>query len=268
MRPWRYILSLWGVDIPLTALSWGVAIAALFQITMLTAGPLLLLTAMVWVVVLFTRVGRGIFPSDAPYAGYYRSRAFPMALMGLASLLASLWMLFFYVGQYLIYFSIVPVILLLLAHLPLLRQSIVFRLFFSAAAFVFACAAPAYFYSFFLSPADMLFNSQLWCLVCLFLLFMLERRGMGKTGKLSSQVLSVIVTAGLFALFLLCCYQACAVSYERGFYVTIAMGAACCHGLRRLRPHLSEDAWYALGWPFMAFPALLGVLLYAPEAWC
>lgn len=187
-----------------------------------------------------------------------------MLLLGLGTLLASVWMLFFYVGQYLINFAMVPLMLVALAYLPGVGR--VLRLFCSAAAFVFACAAPASFFSFLMSPLQMLFSPQLWCLICLFLLFNIERRQC--QGGQAKAIPSFLVTLGLLALFLSCCFFAWhAEACQQGFYVTIAMGVAALQLLRRLRTCLPPYAWYAIGWSMMSLPALLGVLIYAPEAW-
>lgn len=256
------VLPLWGIDVPIAALSWGVAIAALFQITMLTAGPLLLLTAMVWVFVLVSRVAGALLNRPGMYRDYYRSRAVPMLLLGLGTLLAAVWMLFFYVGQYLINFAMAPLALMALAYMPGLR--LVCRLFCAAAAFVFACAAPASFFCFLVSPIQLLFSPRLWYLVCLFLFFNIERhRGYGVSG-----IPSLLVTACLLALFAACCVFAFKTEGSlQGFYITIAMGVAALQLLRRLRPRLSPDAWFSLGWALMTLPALLGVLIYAPGTW-
>ncbi len=263
-KQWWLAIPLWGIDVPAAALCWGVAIAAFFQITLLTAGPLLLLAAMVWVFVLVSRVLGSLLNPRHLYAAYYRHCAAPMLLLGVGTLLAASWMLFFYVGQYLINFAMVPLLLVALAYLPGMSQAL--RLFCSAAAFVFACAAPASFFSFLMSPLQMFFSPQLWCLICLFLLFNIERRR--GQGDQASGIPSSLVTLGLLALFLSCCFFAWHVeAYQQGFYVTIAMGAAALQLLRRLRSRLPHYAWYAVGWAVMSLPALLGVLIYAPEAW-
>jgi len=264
LKQWWQAIPLWGVDVPVSALCWGVAIAAFFQITMLSVGPLLLLTAMVWVFVLFSRVRQALGSRQALYADYYRDCSVPMLLIGTGTLLAALWMLFFYVGQYVIHFAIVPLALLLMANMPLLRRISVFRLLCPSAAFVFACAVPAYCFSFFLHPLQMLLSPQLWCMICLFLLYNIERQRNRKTVNMPA----ACVTVCLLALFLSCCYLGLhAEEFQRGFYVTLAMGASCLHVLLRLRSKLSPDAWYAAGWGMMTLPALLGILIYVPETW-
>ncbi len=260
---------LWGVDVAVVALCWGVMIAALFGISLLTFGPLLLLFGMVWCYTLTTRVLRALLGrEDVTYAEYYRGHVFPMLLVALCVLLTTLWLLFFNVGQYLIAFFTIPMVVIIMKHAIILKKIPYFRELVTAAAFVFACAVPAYFYGFVYAPLQMLANSHLWCLICLFLLFNVERYKplSGESGEKAVHY----VQAGLVVLFIPCAYMVLSphVSiYEHHFYGAICLAAACLHILSKLRFKLKENVWQAVSWPALAIPALLGVLLYAPETW-
>lgn len=268
IKPWWMLISLWGVDVAVAALCWGVMIAALFGISLLTFGPLLLLFGMVWSYTLSTRVVRALMGKNVPFAEYYRGHVFPMLPVAVGVLLATLWLLFFNVGQYLIAFFIVPLTVILMAHAPLLKYIPYYRELSYAAGFVFSCAVPAYFYGFIYSPLHMVFNSHLWCLICLFLLFNVERYKptSGKDGERAE----IWVQAGILVLFLPCVYMVLASDvsvYDHRFYGTICIAAAFLHFISRMRARVKESVWFAFCWLGMGMPALLGVLLYAPETW-
>lgn len=268
IKPWWMVIPLWGLDIPLVALAWGVLLAALFRIPLLTFGPMLLLFAMVWVYVLFSRVVRAMKGQAIPYVEYYLGHAFPMLLVAMCALLATLWLLFFSVGQYLIAFFCLPLFVSIMAHTPLLRRIPHFRELGGAVSFVFACAVPSYFYSYLYSPLHMLMNKHLWCLVILFFLFMVEnnRPRQGEAGARAS----LWVPCGMVLFFCGCLYmllQEHCTLYDSQFYASMCMATAFLHVIGRMRLRLQEDVWFAFHWGLMAVPALLSITLYAPETW-
>ncbi len=261
------LLSLCGFDVPLTALCWGVACAALLQITMMTAGPLLLLTSTVWACTIFSRVFKSISsPTEVWYPDFYRGRMAPLLLLAGCVMLAAVWMLFFYVGQYLIFYVLFPVVMLLLAISPLLRSVPLVRLLCKAVAYAFACAAPAFFFSFTIDPLTMLLCKPVWYMGCLFFLFAMERARWRKENRPPHPPL--VVTLGLGLLLLCCIYSSMtAPFFERSLCIAVAIGAGCLQALARLSSRWSREVLFALGWPAMTLPALLGILVYAPEAW-
>lgn len=267
IKPWWMVIPLWGLDIPLVSLAWGVLIAALFGIPMLTFGPLLLLFSMVWVYVLFTRVARAMMGRAVPYTEYYQGHAFPMLLVAMCAFFATLWMLFFNVGQYLIAFFALPLIVSVLAHAPILKKLPFFRELGLSVAFVFACAAPGYFYSFMYSPLHMLLNKHLWCLAGLFFLFQVEKERPceGAVGAGTA----VWVPFGMALFFTACLYllSTAGTIYEQHFYGALCIATAFLHVLGRMRSRVPEDVWFAFHWGMMALPALLSISLYAPETW-
>lgn len=267
IKPWWMLIPLWGLDIPLVALAWGVLIAALFSIPMLTFGPLLLLFSMVWVYVLFTRVTRAMMGREVPYAEYYQGHAFLMLLVALCAFFATLWMLFFSVGQYLIAFFTVPLLISVVAHMPFLKKVPFFRELGLSVAFVFACAVPSYFYSFMYSPLHMLQNKHLWCLCVLFFLFQVEKARplAGEAGERTA----VWVPFGMALFFTACLYMLVQVGngYEQHFYGSLCIATAFLHVLGRMRSRFQQDVWFSFHWGMMALPALLSISIYAPETW-
>ena len=259
--------SLCGFDVPLTALCWGVACAALLQITMMTAGPLILLTGTVWACTIFSRVVKSISaPSDVWCPDFYRARMAPLLLLAGCVMLAAVWMLFFYVGQYLIFYVLVPVVMLLLAISPLLRPFPLVRLLCKAVAYAFACAAPAFFFSFTIDPLTMLFCKPVWYMGWLFFLFAMERARWRRETRSTHPPMAFTLSLGVL---LLCCLYSSVTApfFERSLCIAVAIGAGCLQALARMSSRWSREVLFALGWPAMALPALLGILIYAPEAW-
>lgn len=268
IKPWWMLPALWGVDVSLVALCWGVLIAALFGISLLTFGPLLLLFGMVWFYTLTSRVLRALLGREVIFADYYRGHVFPMLLVALCVLLATMWLLFFNVGQYLIAFFSVPLLIALATHAPLLKNVPHYKDSMQASAFIFSCAVPAYFYGFLYAPVQMVFNPHLWCLICLFLLFNVERNK--PTNGPEGEKASYWVQVGLLILFIPCAYKVLTADgslYDRQFYGSICIAAASLHFISKWRNKVSESVWFALSWLCMGVPALLGVLLFAPEMW-
>lgn len=268
IKPWWMLFSLWGVDVSVVALCWGVLIAALFGISLLTFGPLLLLFGVVWSYTLTTRALRALLGREMLFAEYYRGHVFPMLIVAFCVLLSTLWLLFFYVGQYLIAFFTLPLLFILAAHAPILKTMPHYKDLMQATAFVFACAVPAYYYGYLYAPLQMILNSHLWCLVCLFLLFNVERNKPldGQAGEKAA----IWVQTGLLILFVPSAYMALTGDtgiYDHQFYGTICIAAASLHYLSKWRHAMSAPVWFSLCWPGIGIPALLGILLFAPETW-
>ncbi|MBE6416982.1 MAG: hypothetical protein E7033_00785 [Akkermansiaceae bacterium] len=260
------LFALWGVDVSLVALSWGVLIAALFRIPLLTFGPLMLLFAMTWVYTLTTRVLRSLSGRETAYAEYYRGHAFLLLLVSFCALLATMWLLLFCVGKFLIAFFAIPLVFALAAHMPLLKRIPFIKELLVSAAFVFACAVPAYYYGFRFSPLHMLFNKHLWCLIALFFLFNVIRAEKTRYPHIPGGALSL----GLALVFVTSLYSILAhdaVDYEHEFYCAVCIGCAAVHVLSVLRDKYAQPLSYICSWPLMAAPSLLGVLMFAPDMW-
>lgn len=262
------LIPLWCLDIPLVALSWGVLMSALFRIPFLTFGPMLLLFGMVWSLALYSRVSRAMKGQAVPYAEYYSGHGFPMLLLSVCALLATLWLLFFCVGQYIISFFFLPLLIAMMSKTPLLRRIPLFRELCLSIAFVFACAVPSYYYSFLYSPLHMLMNKHLWCMVVLFFLFLVEKKRLLRAESVSGS--SIWSTCAVLLFFAACLYkllQGEIAPYDYQFYVTMCIAAAFLHVMMRMRSRMQEDVWFSFHWGLMAVPALLSVSLYAPETW-
>ena len=76
----------------------------------------------------------------------------------------------------------------------------------------------------------------------------------------------VVYSVSLIVFFLYCIwYLAESPEYLHSMYLTIAVSIVSLHILGRLRKYMSEEAWYAIGWPMMALPPLLGIFAFAPN---
>ncbi len=259
--PWWLIVQLWGLDAPAAALCWGLAFARLSGIPMITSGPLLLLAAAVWLVTIASRL-YGAARQRGWYTRFYRSHLAPMALLLLAVAAATLWMLFFHVGRILLLYTYKPLILLILGFLPYFDHTKALRGFFLSSAFALACAVPAAFFSMLMSPLELWTYAPVWYLAILIFLFYLVRCSW-QMEEAEARKRGLIVSVGLVPLFLFCLLSAgTAPAFERPLCLTIAMGAACLELLVRLRPNLSQDALFSIGWLTMALPPLLGVVIF------
>lgn len=252
------------MDVALASLCWSVVIAAHYRITMLTVEPLIVICSMIWAAVIYARLQAISRHEENAVGAYYRCHLMPLAPISLAVLLAGLWVLFFHVGQGLLHFLTVPILFVVFSRL-LQRKFRKIAMLLVSMAFVFMCAAPVYFYSFRFTPLGMLLSTQLWLLIGVFFLFNLERARDNRDKNLAYAVFRTVV---LLLIFLICCAKLLTVPSEiRGLYVTICISVACFYELCRLRKQLSDDKWHAISWGLMALPALLSIIVFAPEEW-
>ncbi len=268
--PWWLTLQLWGLDAPLAALAWGLAFATYMDILMMTEGPLLLLTSSVWLFTIGSRLCSAALLRRGWYVEFYRGHLAPMALLTLCVLAATLWMLFYYVGQIVLSYALAPTLILVLVQLPGIRRLPLIGGLGQSAAFALACAIPACFFSVIITPVDMLFESVQtgWggLLLLMFLYYILRaswQQGEGANALAGgvSRRAYLLVLAFFSVMFML---RACdaANPLQDPFDLTFAMAMACLWVLVRLRTYVSRDALFALGWPVMALPPLLGILIY------
>ncbi len=260
--PWWLIIQLWGLDAPVAALCWGLACATLMGIPMITTGPLLLLAAAVWLVNIASRLYRAVRQRKGWYVLYYRSHLAPMVLLVLSVTAAALWMLFFHVGQVLILYTYKPFLLMLLGFLPYFDHAETLRGFFLSTAFALACVVPAAFFSVLMTPGDLWTFAPAWYLAIFMFLYYLVRSSW-RLEEDEARRRGLLVSVGLVPLFFFCLLSAgSAPVYERTLCLTIAMATACLELLVRLRPRLSQDALFAIGWLAMALPPILGMLIF------
>lgn len=260
------LLQLWGLDTPITAICWAVACAALLQITMMTAGPLLLVASGVWCVSMWVRISDALKSDDAWQAPFYRSNLALLSVLLLATGLATTYMLFFYVGRAVLDYCFLPAGLFLGSRLCSHPSLQAFRQLLQALGFAMVCAMPAFYFSFTLTPLHMLVTGPVWYLGLLFYLTARERRRL-KTGESHAHdaVLNTITLLLLLTISLLSSMTA--PMFERTLCVTIAIGAGCLQGFCRLNHLVSPQRALALSWLTMALPAVLGIILYAPHSW-
>ncbi|MBE6416153.1 MAG: hypothetical protein E7032_06425 [Akkermansiaceae bacterium] len=260
-------LQLWGLDTPITALCWAIACAALMQITMITAGPLLLVAGGVWCMVMLMRLKAAITRPGSWHAAFYRGHL-PLILVLLVAVgLSTLWMMFFYVGRNIFTYAFFPCSIFLASRLMIDNAWFKeVKLLMQATAFAMFCAIPAFYFSFTLSPLHMLTTGPVWYLGILFYLMARERERL-RTRERNAQ--SVIITTVTLILLLAATLvsSVTAPMFERTLCVTIAIGAGCLQGFARIANLLPGNAALALSWLAMALPAVLGIMLYAPHSW-
>ena len=260
------LLQLWGLDTPVTALCWAVACAALMQITMITAGPMLLVAAGVWCGLMLSRLVAAIKSPDAWQAAFYRRNLSIIVVLLFGVGMATLWMLFFLVGRSVLDYAIVPALFLLLArlcHHATLHQT---RLLLQSLAFAMLCALPAFYFSFSLSPLHMVTTAPVWYMGLLFYLWGRERQAI-REGKTDAGFAFFNVGALIVLLVSALISSVTAPMFERTLCITVAIGTGCLQGFSRFIPRLPAAVALSLSWLTMALPALLGIILYAPSAW-
>lgn len=260
------LLQLWGLDTPATALCWAVACAALMQITMITAGPMLLVAAGVWCVVMCSRLVAAIKSPTAWQATFYRSHMALLVVLLFGVGMATLWMLFFQVGRTVLDYAFIPTALLLLARLcrgSMLRQT---RILLQSISFAMFCSLPAFYFSFSLSPLHMVTTAPVWYMGLLFYLWARERETLRETPEVErNSVFSVVALIALLISALIA--SVTAPMFERTLCITVAIGAGCLQGFSRLIPRMPATVALSLSWLTMALPAVLGIILYAPRSW-
>ena len=260
------LLQLWGLDTPITTLCWAVACAALLQITMVTEGPMLLVAAGAWCWVMGGRLVAAIRSADAWQASFYRSHMVLMIVLIFCVAMATLWMLFFEVGRHVLNYTLIPGFLLALAQVcsgNALRQT---GVLLRNIAYAMFCALPAFYFSFTLSPLHMLTTAPVWYMGMLFFLWEREREMLrnqhtdARASLFNTGALVALLAATLIA-------SVTAPMFERTLCITVAIGAGCLQAFACLSPHLPRPLALAISWLTMALPALLGIILYAPESW-
>lgn len=262
LRPYWQLASLWGVDAALAAVCWSIFLGVGFQVHILTPCPVVGVFSAVWLVLLCVRLGKAIAGGDIRNADYYRSHLAAMIVIILAVILAITWILLCVAGRLILDFASVPFLMFILAFVPLLSRSPQYRTISLSAALVFTIAIPSHYFAFFASPLQMLLNTPLWLLIVVFYIFSSMRR----QERDAAERTTVVYSAALLVFFLFSLwYLSKSPEFLHSIYLAIAVSIACLHILGRLRKYMSEDAWYAIGWPLMAIPPLLGIFAFAPN---
>lgn len=258
----RMIPALWGIDAAVAALCWSISATEHMQVTIVPAGPILLLVAGVWVYTVLSRLRAAIRRHSGWYHDYYENHAVPILLMALGVAAAGVWMLCYYVGRHVLAYAYIPAFFLFMSTWPLGGA---LRGLCKSLAFGFACLVPAFSLSFEHPPIAMLFCSPCWYIGVLFFLFQQERK------KWQEEDGGVHRHSGLLLIGLFCLLLVCSLAFdtkphfEHSMCLTIAMGAACLLLLAKIRPNLGSHAMFCLCWPVMTLPALLSILLFTPE---
>jgi len=262
--PWWLKFYLWGLDLPLVALSWAYAYTELMDLAMLTNGPLMLLIVAVWIYCISSRLMTSFRLPGNLYQKFYQKNTVLIIFLVICASLSAIWMLFFYVSMYLLHFFAWSIFFLILSELPSLRSFLYTRYLLRGIAFAMSCAAPAFFFSILLHPIAMLSNAPIVYLGVLIFLFLLERHLWTEKDRNLRNRYSLIVTIGLVILFLVCLTASHSMPYvERSFCFTLLMACAFLEFIDRMKRYWSRDLLVAVGWPLMGLPPLIGILLFA-----
>ena len=259
-------MQLWGLDIPIVVLCWSIACAALLQITMITAGPMLLVTAGVWLGLMYSRLRSARNQEIAWQTRFYREHLAIIASLMLAVALAVAWVLCFHVGISLVSYLVLPMLLFFLSQFFSAARYTQIRLLLQGLALGTACATPAFYYSFTLSLIHMATTGPVWYLGILFYLLLGERHRLatGQAGT-GGVVVNTLILLALLTVSLVS--SATAPPFERTLCITISIGAGCLQGFLRMSAHTSTQNALRFSWLSLALPALLGIYLYAPHSW-
>ncbi len=257
-------MQLWGIDVPIVVLCWSVACAALLQITMITAGPMLLVSAGTWWGLMYTRLRTALRSENAWQAAFYRGHLAILVCLMTAVALAMVWTLCFHVGVSLIHYLALPLLLFGVSTFFISPGVTQLRLLLQGLALGLACATPAFYYSFSLSTIHMVTTGPVWYLGILFYLLLAERNRLGSEAS-GSIVLNTLVLLALLTVALVS--SVTAPHFERTLCITIAIGAGCLQGFLRLSSRTSPQDALSISWLSLALPALLGIYLYAPHSW-
>lgn len=269
--PWWLCLQLWGVDVFLATVCWGLGVAALMQVTIIEEGPLVLLGVAGWICSLAVRLW-GAVRGKGWFVSYYRSHAAPMLMLTFGVGMAAVWLSFFYVGQSILDYAFFPVLLLLLAVVvgTFRRMSDIGGLagllydFLLGLSYAQACIVPACYFSFVSAPLN---RASLWYFAVLMGLYFMMRRSW-LLPKAERERRDLIITCGLLMMMIMALLTSLASPFfERSLCVMIAMACACLQVLMQLRERLSNEALFSLSWWVMALPPVICISVFAPETW-
>lgn len=243
---------LFGADMALTALCWMLLFAEQMKITVIAPMSIGIPCMQIWGLTLFLRFVRGLRAGNA----FYR-RLFPLHLLLIFGLLISSDIMMLYcIGQDFLFFSILPILLLLLsggAHLFRCKNA---GNLFLCTALAAACLAPAFQLSGFIHPLQMLRFGPLALLGLLFFLFLRETettippRSADSRNKV--RLYGMLTIAGLCLMSL----HDSVPSAEQFMHYTLLIGIACLFAFSRVRRRISPENTPATTAPAMALPAI------------
>lgn len=261
--PWWMKFHLWGLDLPLVALSWGYAYTELMDLNMLTNGPLMLLMVAVWIYSISSRLIESFKSPAHLYQEFYQKHMVLIGFLVICAGLASTWMLFFYLSMYLLEFFTWAIIFLVVSALPAIRRMLYVKYLLRGIAFAMGCAAPAFFFTILLHPIGMLTNAPILYLGILIFLFLLERHSWKVEDITKRDRYSLVVTMGLVILFLVCLTASHSMPYvERSFCFTLLIACAFLEFIDRMSKYWSTNVLIASSWPLMGLPPLIGIFLF------
>lgn len=243
---------LFGADMALAALCWMLLFAELMKITVIAPMSIGIPCMQIWGLTIFLRFVRGLRAGDA----FYR-RLFPLHLLLIFGLLISSGLMLLYcIGQDFLFFSILPMLLLLLsggAHRFRCRNM---GKLFLGSALAAACLVPAFQLSGFIHPLQLLRFSPLSLLGLLFFLFLRETETTAPPRSAASRsnvrLYGMLTIAGLSLMSL---HNGKPPS-EQFMHYTLLIGIACLFVFSRVLRHISPENTPATTAPAIALPAI------------
>lgn len=253
------LFRLLGLDMVLAVACWGYAYIQLLQITMISPGSLLIMITGSWCLLMLKRMVAALASANAWEAAFYRRNLALLGMLVFCCTLATLWMMFYYVGRMYLDYAYYPAWLCLLAGLLSMTKLKNHGLFLLGVAMAQACSVPAFFSSYTLSASQQLFCAPTWYLGILFFVFLAERR---RRMCPDTPVISAgFCTGTLFIIFVICLLSAAGKPlFEQSLYITIAIACGCQQAATSLLPRIKAELGADFSWLIMALPPLLGLL--------
>ena len=248
---------LFGADMALAALCWMLLIANQMQITVIAPLSIGIPCMQIWGLTLFLRLNQGLRAKDI----FYR-RLFPLHLfLILGLLISSDIMLLFCIGQDYLFFSVLPVILLLLsggAHLVRCRNM---GSLFLCTALAATCLVPAFQLSGFAHPLQLLRFSPLALLGLLFFLFLRETEITPRLRSSNSRnYVRLYATLMMVGICLMYLHRGVSPT-EQFMHYTLLIGVACLHVFSRVLRHVPADEIPSATAPAMVLPTAVAWLI-------
>lgn len=244
---------LFGADMALAALCWMLLFAEQMQITFIDPRSIGIPCLQIWGLTLFLRFVRGLCAGDA----FYRRLFLLHLLLILGLLISSDIMLLYCIGQDFLFFSILPVVLLLLSGAAHLFRCRNLGNLFLGTSLAAACLAPAFQLSGFFHPLQMLRFFPLALLGLLFFLFLRETETASPPRSADSRnkvrLYGMLTIAGLSLLG----QHSGVPPTEQLLHYALLIGIACLFTFSRILCHISPENIPATTAPAMAIPAIV-----------
>ena len=256
--PWWLSPSLWGLDTAFAAFCWSLYIAAHIHISVLNDASLFIVCGAVWICRVMTISAHSEDAQLARYNEYYKRWGIVIILLALGVIASIIWMMFYYVGQGFMVHIYIPMLMAGIYRLLKRTRMAIAASIALGAAFIFACEAPAGYYSISYTFIKQLSDKPFWALAGAMMLFFYDRRP-DTSAQTTPQHIGILIAVAAYSLY----HYHSAPPVQQDMYTIAIIALGSIHLLSRLRSRLSFDAWNALSWPMVALPALIGLIQLA-----